>query len=76
MSATTFSALLVKPGITGEWQVNGRSKVEDFEEIVQLDVEYQRKWSTGYDLALIWQNCTSCLQKRRRVLRPSQLPKC
>lgn len=45
--------LWVKPGITGEWQANGRSKVEDFEEIVAMDVTYQRKWSVFYDLFLI-----------------------
>lgn len=45
--------LRVKPGITGEWQVNGRSLVDDFEQIVSLDLQYQRKWSIWYDLSLI-----------------------
>jgi lipopolysaccharide/colanic/teichoic acid biosynthesis glycosyltransferase len=45
--------LRVKPGITGEWQVNGRSQVNDFEEIVSMDVNYQKKWSIFYDLYLI-----------------------
>ncbi|WP_339378359.1 exopolysaccharide biosynthesis polyprenyl glycosylphosphotransferase [Calothrix sp. NIES-2100] len=48
-----FRRLLVKPGITGEWQVNGRSKIEDFEDIVKLDLTYQSKWSVVYDLKLI-----------------------
>lgn len=48
-----FQRLTVKPGMTGEWQVNGRSNVEDFEKIVELDLDYQRKWSLGYDLMLI-----------------------
>jgi lipopolysaccharide/colanic/teichoic acid biosynthesis glycosyltransferase len=48
-----FRRLLVKPGITGEWQANGRSKVENFEEVVQLDLVYQENWSIGYDLRLI-----------------------
>ncbi|WP_277877786.1 MULTISPECIES: exopolysaccharide biosynthesis polyprenyl glycosylphosphotransferase [Calothrix] len=48
-----FRRLLVKPGITGEWQVNGRSKIEDFEDIVKLDLAYQSKWSVVYDLLLI-----------------------
>lgn len=43
----------VKPGLTGEWQVNGRSQVKDFEDVVRLDIEYQRKWSIAYDLYLI-----------------------
>jgi lipopolysaccharide/colanic/teichoic acid biosynthesis glycosyltransferase len=48
-----FQRLLVKPGITGEWQANGRSTVEDFEQIVQMDIAYQKKWSVTYDLLLI-----------------------
>lgn len=45
--------LKVKPGITGEWQVNGRSDILDFEEIVNLDLRYQTRWSVWYDLYLI-----------------------
>ena len=48
-----FNRLKVKPGITGEWQVRGRSLVLNFEEIVFLDLEYQKKWSFFYDLNLI-----------------------
>lgn len=43
----------VKPGLTGQWQVNGRSIVKDFEEIVKLDLHYQRVWSLGHDCNLI-----------------------
>ena len=46
--------MLVKPGITGEWQANGRSSVEDFDQIVDLDLRYQAKWSVAYDLTLIF----------------------
>lgn len=45
--------LLVKPGITGEWQVNGRSNIKNFDEIVRLDIDYQQKWSPFYDLQLL-----------------------
>ncbi|AOY84972.2 sugar transferase [Moorena producens JHB] len=48
-----YKRLRVKPGITGEWQANGRSKVTDFEDVVLMDLDYQRKWSIGYDLKLI-----------------------
>ena len=48
-----WQRLTVKPGMTGEWQVNGRSKIKDFEEIVELDLRYQRRWSVIYDLKLI-----------------------
>ena len=48
-----WQRLNVKPGITGEWQVNGRSKVRNFKEVIQLDLRYQHDWSLRYDLKLI-----------------------
>ncbi len=48
-----FQRLKVKPGITGEWQVKGRSSILDFEDIVRLDLNYQQRWSLFYDLNLI-----------------------
>jgi lipopolysaccharide/colanic/teichoic acid biosynthesis glycosyltransferase len=48
-----WQRLRVKPGITGEWQTKGRSNIKDFETIVQMDLDYQRKWSIAYDLNLI-----------------------
>ncbi|MDZ7962664.1 MAG: sugar transferase [Aulosira sp. DedQUE10] len=48
-----WQRLNVKPGLTGEWQVNGRSQVSNFEKIVDLDLQYQQRWSPMYDLALI-----------------------
>ncbi len=48
-----WQRLRVKPGITGEWQVNGRSTVSNFEDIVLMDLAYQEKWSLFYDLHLI-----------------------
>lgn len=48
-----WQRLQVKPGITGEWQVNGRSMVKDFEAVVQMDLDYQHKWSVAYDLYLL-----------------------
>ncbi|GAB4383437.1 MAG: hypothetical protein Kow00121_45290 [Elainellaceae cyanobacterium] len=58
-----FQRLQVKPGITGEWQANGRSSVEDFEEIVKMDVAYQQKWSVTYDLLLIFKTIKAVLFK-------------
>jgi lipopolysaccharide/colanic/teichoic acid biosynthesis glycosyltransferase len=58
-----FQRLLVKPGITGEWQANGRSQVEDFEDIVKMDIAYQQKWSVVYDLLLILKTIKSVLGK-------------
>lgn len=48
-----WQRLNVRPGITGEWQANGRSTVVNFEDIVAMDLDYQRKWSVIYDLKLI-----------------------
>jgi len=48
-----WQRLNVKPGLTGEWQVNGRSQIKDFEQIVDLDLRYQEKWHPFYDLLLI-----------------------
>ncbi len=48
-----WQRLNVKPGMTGEWQVYGRSSVKDFEDIVNLDLRYQTKWHRLYDIVLI-----------------------
>ncbi len=43
----------VRPGLSGEWQVSGRSSIRDFEDVIKLDLRYQQNWSLGYDLRLI-----------------------
>ena len=48
-----WQRLNVKPGMTGEWQVHGRSQVRNFEDVIELDLRYQRNWSLTYDLKLI-----------------------
>lgn len=58
-----WQRLQVKPGMTGEWQANGRSSIKDFEAIVQMDLDYQRKWSTAYDLNLILKTIKVVLNK-------------
>ena len=58
-----WERLRVKPGITGEWQANGRSRIKDFEDIVKMDLEYQRKWSVTYDLFLIMKTIWVVLNK-------------
>lgn len=45
--------LAFKPGITGLWQVSGRSSITDFEDVVKLDSEYIRNWSLGLDIKII-----------------------
>jgi exopolysaccharide biosynthesis polyprenyl glycosylphosphotransferase len=48
-----FRRLGAKPGITGLWQVSGRSEVSDFEERVRLDTEYIDGWSLWLDLKIL-----------------------
>jgi len=43
----------VKPGITGMWQVSGRSNILDFEEVVKLDMKYIENWSLRLDIKII-----------------------
>lgn len=45
--------LSVLPGMTGLWQVSGRSDIVDFEEVVQLDLKYIREWSLRMDLSIL-----------------------
>ena len=45
--------LAVKPGLTGMWQVSGRSEITDFEEVVKLDMEYIKNWTIGMDIKII-----------------------
>ena len=59
-----FKRLQVKPGLTGEWQVKGRSSIIDFEEIVRMDLDYQQQWSRAYDLYLIVQTIKVVLARK------------
>lgn len=45
--------MAIKPGITGLWQVSGRSNITDFEEVVELDKTYIRTWNMGLDLRIL-----------------------
>ena len=46
--------LSMKPGITGLWQVSGRSKIQNFEDVVSLDVQYIDHWSLRGDIKLLF----------------------
>lgn len=45
--------LSMKPGLTGMWQVSGRSEITDFEEVVKLDTQYIDNWSLTLDLQIM-----------------------
>ena len=59
-----WQRLNVKPGITGEWQVRGRSSVSDFEDIVNMDLSYQEQWSFLYDLRLLLETVLVVLYRK------------
>ena len=46
--------LAVKPGITGMWQVSGRSDITDFEKVVKLDTQYISNWSLWLDIKILF----------------------
>jgi exopolysaccharide biosynthesis polyprenyl glycosylphosphotransferase len=53
--------LVVKPGLTGMWQVNGRSDLS-WEESVRLDLRYVENWSFALDLQILWKTITVILR--------------
>jgi lipopolysaccharide/colanic/teichoic acid biosynthesis glycosyltransferase len=59
-----FRRLDVKPGITGLWQVRGRSDVVNFDEVVRLDREYIERWSFWLDLKILLMTLPSVLRRR------------
>lgn len=55
--------LATKPGITGMWQVSGRSQITDFEEVVKLDTKYINEWSMGLDLRILCKTVLAVLKR-------------
>jgi len=56
--------LSIKPGLTGLWQVSGRSNITDFNEVVKLDTKYISEWSFGLDLKIIVKTIIVVLRKK------------
>ena len=61
------SRLAIKPGLTGLWQVSGRSEITDFEEVVKLDNEYIRNFSLSYDAKIIFKTFGAVLKRKGSV---------
>ena len=55
--------LAIKPGITGMWQVSGRSDITDFEEVVRLDKEYIENWNIGMDIKILFKTVLVVFRK-------------
>lgn len=51
--------LSMTPGLTGMWQVSGRSDITDFDEIVRLDLEYIDNWNLGLDIKILFKTVAS-----------------
>lgn len=58
------SRLAMKPGLTGMWQVSGRSDMTNFEEIVALDTEYIKNWSLSLDMKIIFKTIVVVLKRK------------
>ncbi len=57
------SRLAIKPGITGMWQVSGRSDITEFEEVVKLDQEYINNCGVGLDLRILFKTVLVVFRK-------------
>jgi exopolysaccharide biosynthesis polyprenyl glycosylphosphotransferase len=55
--------LLVKPGLTGLWQISGRSDLS-WEESVRLDLRYVENWSLALDLLILWKTVSAVIRSR------------
>lgn len=56
--------LATKPGITGLWQISGRSEIKDFEEVVKLDTDYIQNWSIGKDIKIIFKTIAAVITRK------------
>jgi lipopolysaccharide/colanic/teichoic acid biosynthesis glycosyltransferase len=55
--------MAMKPGITGLWQISGRSDITDFEEIVKLDTKYIAEWSLALDIKILFKTILVVLKR-------------
>lgn len=60
---TQWRRISIKPGITGLWQVSGRSSIKTFEEVVLLDTEYIDNWNLLLDVKIILKTVVVLFQK-------------
>ena len=62
-----FARLGAKPGITGLWQVNGRSDIVAFEEVVALDTKYVQDWSLLLDIKILLKTVPAVVRRKGAV---------
>ena len=56
-----------RPGLTGLWQVSGRSNITDFEEVVKLDTQYIGEWSVKNDIRIIFYTIVGVLKNNGAI---------
>ena len=56
--------LSMTPGLTGLWQISGRSEIKDFDEVVRLDMQYIDNWSIGLDIKILIKTVKAVLTGR------------
>jgi exopolysaccharide biosynthesis polyprenyl glycosylphosphotransferase len=62
-SDDVYRRLVVRPGLTGLWQVSGRSDLSR-EDAVRLDLRYVENWSLALDLQILWKTCAAVARGR------------
>jgi len=50
------------PGLTGPWQVSGRSKIQKFDEVINMEYEYAKNWSLGKDIKILFKTVPVVIQ--------------
>lgn len=58
-----WKRMSIKPGITGMWQVSGRSSITDFQKIVELDIEYISNWNVFLDIKILFKTVAVLLKR-------------
>ena len=66
---------MVKPGITGLWQINGRSDLP-WDEAVRLDLRYVENWSFALDFKTLWKTWSAVFRGSGRTDRPALAAAC
>ena len=62
------SRLSIKPGITGLWQVSGRSEITNFDEVVKLDNDYIENWTLSLDIKIIFKTIIQIFNKKNGAM--------
>jgi lipopolysaccharide/colanic/teichoic acid biosynthesis glycosyltransferase len=62
-----YSRFDMKPGITGPWQVSGRSRITSFDHIIALETAYLTDWSLSRDVAILLRTIPAVVSMRGAV---------